>query len=120
MIQAEDYDSQSGTQLTGGGATVGYINNGDWLAFNGMDFGDGFDGLKVRWASNTSGGTLELRLGSATGTLVDNVTLGGTDGWTTWTEQTFDINALSGTQDLYLVFTGPTGYLFDLDWIELL
>jgi hypothetical protein len=48
------------------------------------------------------------------------VTLGGTDGWTTWTEQTFDINALSGTQDLYLVFTGPTGYLFDLDWIELL
>jgi len=44
VIQAEAASGQQGTQVqetedVGGGQNVGWIGNGDWLQFNGVDFG---------------------------------------------------------------------------------
>jgi hypothetical protein len=49
-VQAEAYSSQSGTQTestgdTGGGQDVGYLANGDWLGYGGVDFGSGSKGI---------------------------------------------------------------------------
>ncbi|MFE6650411.1 glycoside hydrolase family 16 protein, partial [Nocardioides sp. NPDC057772] len=43
-IQAESYNAQSGTQTeattdSGGGQNVGYLSNGDWLRYDGVNFG---------------------------------------------------------------------------------
>lgn len=117
LVQAESYDTQSGTSLTGGGAVVGSINHGDYTAYNQVDFGSGFNNVTFRWSSATAGGSVELRLGSSAGTLVDTIALGNTGGWTSFVEQTFAINTISGVQDLYLVFSGPNA-LFDVDWFQ--
>ena len=43
-MQAESYAAQSGAQIentadTGGGKNVGWLANGDWLRFDGVDLG---------------------------------------------------------------------------------
>jgi hypothetical protein len=67
-------------------------------------------------ASATSGGTIELRLDSATGTLVGSCAVSGTGGWQTWTTKTCAVSGATGTHDLYLRFTGGSGFLFNLNW----
>jgi hypothetical protein len=39
-----------------------------------------------------------------------------TGGWQTWTSVTCPVGGATGTQDLYLRFTGGSGYLFNIDW----
>ncbi len=53
-IQAENYQAQSGTQLetttdSGGGQDVGYINNGNWLRYDNVDFGSTPGRCQVKW-----------------------------------------------------------------------
>ncbi|MBZ0100459.1 MAG: carbohydrate-binding protein, partial [Taibaiella sp.] len=64
-IEAESYSSQSGTQLENcieGGQDIAYIDNGDYLKFNDVDFGSGAAVFSARVASNNSnGGYLEVR-----------------------------------------------------------
>ncbi|MFB9474141.1 family 43 glycosylhydrolase [Nonomuraea salmonea] len=99
-----------------GGMNVGFIENGDHLKVKGVAFGGGASSFTARAASATSGGRIELRLGSATGTLVGTCTVGGTGGWQTWTSVTCPVSGATGTHDLYLRFTGGSGYLLNLDW----
>jgi hypothetical protein len=67
-------------------------------------------------ASATGGGTVELRLGSPSGTVVGQCSVPNTGGWQTWTTVTCPVSGVTGTQDLYLRFTGGSGYLFNMNW----
>ena len=40
----------------------------------------------------------------------------GTGGWQTWTNVTCPVTGATGTHDLYLRFTGGSGYLFNMNW----
>src|SRR5690606_10806278 len=63
-------------------------------------------------------GRIEVRAGSATGTLLGTANVASTGGWDTFTEVSAQLSgAPAGTTTLYLVFRGPTGqgYLFDVD-----
>ncbi len=40
----------------------------------------------------------------------------GTGGWQTWTTVTCPVSGATGTHDLYLRFTGGSGYLFNVNW----
>ena len=40
----------------------------------------------------------------------------GTDGWQTWNTQTCSISETSGKHDVYFVFTGGEGYLYNVNW----
>jgi hypothetical protein len=107
-IEAEDYCDMSGVDTEDcdeGEENVGWIDDDDWIMFSDVEFGDGADSVKVRVASKYTGGTIELRLGSTTGTLIGTVSVPVTGGWQTWTTETVDVSGASGTQDLYLVFT---------------
>lgn len=99
-----------------GGMNIGYIDNGDYVKVKGVAFGSGATSFTARVASGASGGRIELRLGSTTGTLVGTCTVGSTGGWQTWTTVTCPVTGATGTHDLYLRFTGGSGYLFNVDW----
>nr|WP_246001376.1 family 43 glycosylhydrolase [Allorhizocola rhizosphaerae] len=101
---------------TEGGMNVGWIENGDSIKVKGVNFGTGATSFSARVASATSGGNIELRLGSATGTLVGTCRVPGTGGWQTWTTVSCSLNGAAGTHDLYLRFTGGGGSLFNLNW----
>ena len=122
VIQAERYSTMGGIQVetctdTGGGQDVGFINNNDFVAFNGINL-TGATGLNVRVASNSAGGTIEIRLDSVTGPRVGTVTVTNTAGWQTWSTRSGTIAGASGVRNVYLVFKGGTGYLFNLNWVQ--
>ena len=63
-----------------GGMDVTSINNGDYIKVKSVDFGTGAVSFDARVASASSGGSIELRLDSATGTLVGTCAVQGTGG----------------------------------------
>ncbi|WP_436531539.1 glycoside hydrolase family 43 protein [Actinoplanes sp. HUAS TT8] len=99
-----------------GGMNVGYLDNGDYIKVKGVAFGTGATSFSARVASAASGGRIELRLGSPTGTLAGTCTVPATGGWQTWTTVSCPVSGATGTRDLYLRFTGGSGYLFNIDW----
>ena len=99
-----------------GGMNVGWIENGDYIKVRGVAFGAGASSVNVRVASGTSGGRIEWRLDSATGTLIGTCDVPGTGGWQTWTTVTCPVSGATGTHDLYLRFAGGGGYLFNVNW----
>jgi hypothetical protein len=99
-----------------GGMNVGWIENGDGIKVENVAFGSGARSFSARVASATSGGTVEVRLGGSTGTVVGRCAVPGTGGWQTWTTVSCAVSGVTGTQDLYLRFTGGSGYLFNVNW----
>ncbi|EOD68342.1 glycoside hydrolase family 43 protein [Amycolatopsis vancoresmycina] len=99
-----------------GGMNVGWIENGDSIKVRTVAFGAGAKSFTARVASAAAGGTIELRLGSATGTVVGRCAVAGTGGWQTWTSVSCPVTGATGTQDLVLRFTGGSGYLFNVNW----
>ncbi|MFE0250919.1 PQQ-dependent sugar dehydrogenase [Streptomyces sp. NPDC059010] len=119
--QAEHFGNGSGvsviTKATAhGGRTVGDIDNGDWISFTPYVLSNAKK-ITARISSGGAGGTLEVRAGSSTGTLLGKATVPVTGGWETFQDVTADLSrAPSGTTTLYLVFKGSgTGALFDVD-----
>lgn len=121
QIEAESYNNQSGIQTescTEGGEDVGYIENGDYVVYNNIDFGSGAESFQARAASTNSGGNIEIRLDSITGPLVGTCPVAGTGDWQAWADATCSVSGVSGEHDLYLKFTGGSGYLFNLNWFK--
>ncbi len=119
QIEAESYDNQSGIQTEAcseGGQDVGFIENGDYTVYNNVDFGSGAESFQARVASATSGGNIEIRLDSITGPVIGTCAVTGTDDWQTYTDVNCTVGGVSGKHDLYLKFTGDSGYLFNLNW----
>jgi hypothetical protein len=117
--EAEDYDTQSGTQTENcgeGGQDVGYISDGSYLVCKNINFGGGTISFDARVASNAGGGNIELYLDSLSGTLIGTCTVPNTGGWQTWITQACSVSDADGIHDLYLKFTGGGGYLFNVNW----
>ncbi|MBP2629613.1 MAG: xynD2 [Firmicutes bacterium] len=99
-----------------GGMNVGYIENGDWIKVKGVNFGSGAASFDASVASATNGGNIELRLDSPTGTLIGTCAIQGTGNWQSWVTKSCNVSGATGVHDLYLKFTGGSGYLFNLNW----
>ncbi|MBO3677530.1 PQQ-dependent sugar dehydrogenase [Streptomyces sp. NEAU-YJ-81] len=118
--QAEHYGDSQGVDVinhtpANGGKTVGNIENGDWIAFTPYLLANAKD-LTARVSSAGAGGTLEVRAGSPTGTLLGSATVPVTGGWETFQDVTTPLkNPPAETTKLYLVFTGGAGALYDVD-----
>ncbi|WP_025744089.1 carbohydrate-binding protein [Aquimarina pacifica] len=116
QIEAEDYCNEYGIQIASG--NVGYIEDGDWIMFSDVDFENGVSSISASVSSGNSGGTIEIRLGNATGNLLGTLEVSNTGSWTSWETVTATISSVSGAQDIYLVFTGGSGYLLDINWFQ--
>ncbi len=62
-----------------GGATAGFIDNNDWISFQPYNLSNATR-FTARVASAGAGGTIEVRAGSPTGTLLGTATVAGTGG----------------------------------------
>jgi beta-glucosidase len=126
LTQAEASSSQSGTQTeattdTGGGLNVGWIAPGDWLAYDGVDFGSqSAASVTTRIASgSTATGTIQYRLDSTTGPVVASVPVSNTGGWQSWTSQVTPLSGTAtGVHRLYLTFTGSGGDFTNINWFQ--
>jgi len=119
--QAEHYNDSSGVTAivkptAHGGKSVGDINNGDWISFTPYVL-DNARKITARVSSAGTGGTLEIRAGSATGRILGKATVPVTGGWETFQDVSADLSrAPKGTTTLFLVFKGTgTGALYDMD-----
>ncbi|WP_310742331.1 family 43 glycosylhydrolase [Microbispora sp. H13382] len=99
-----------------GGMNVGFIDNGDYIKVKGVAFGTGASSFSARVASGASGGKIELRRDGVSGTLMGTCDVPGTGGWQTWTTVSCPVTGATGTHDLYLRFTGGSGYLMNVNW----
>lgn len=122
-IQAESYTKKSGTKHENSyyGEHLGYIGNENWIMFEEMEFPEGITTFTARAScGNKDGGTIDLRLGSASGELIGSCRVKPTGDWGNWSKYSGKVNGLSGKQDLYLVFTGKTNSasLFNIDGFE--
>ncbi|MFC8102077.1 PQQ-dependent sugar dehydrogenase [Streptomyces sp. NPDC057363] len=118
--QAEHYGDSAGVQVVThapahGGRTVGHIENGDWISFQPYAL-DNTTVFTARVSSAGTGGTIEVRAGSPTGTLLGTATVPVTGGWETFQDVTAALsNQPAGSTTLHLVFKGGAGSLFDVD-----
>ncbi|GAA2653645.1 hypothetical protein Adu01nite_77220 [Paractinoplanes durhamensis] len=123
-LQAEAYSAQSGAQTEGtsdadGGKNVGWLASGDWLRYDKVQLGAT---VQARIASdNTAGGTVELRLGSPTGTLLTSFPVAKTGGWQKWVTRTATIKQPpTGAQTLVAVMKSQQKSDFvNLNWFTL-
>jgi hypothetical protein len=102
---------------TEGGQDVGTIVSGSYTAYSGVNL-SGLNSFNARVASAGSGGNIEIRLDSPTGTLIGTCSVPVTGGWQTWVTQTCAIAATSGSHTVYLVYTGGGGNLFNIEWFS--
>ncbi|WP_428935841.1 glycoside hydrolase family 16 protein [Streptomyces sp. ACT015] len=127
-IQAESYDSQSGTITetttdTGGGQNIGALANGDWAQYKGVNFGSTaatqFYARVASGAGANVSGLVEVRLDSRTATPIGSFALANTGGWQSWRTVPANISSLTGTHDVYLTFTsGQSADFVNVNWFN--
>jgi len=87
-----------------GGECVGFIKKGNWLQYNGLDFGRKTDRITMRVASATNGGIIEFRLDSPEDSVIGTCTVNDTQGWQSWINITANINPTVGVHALVFKF----------------
>ncbi|MET7700706.1 glycoside hydrolase family 16 protein [Streptomyces sp. NPDC005485] len=127
-IQAESYDSHSGTSTestsdSGGGQNIGSLANGDWALYKGVNFGSTaakqFYGRVASGAAGGVSGLVEVRLDSRTSTPVGSFAVGSTGGWQSWRTVPANISSVTGTHDVYLTFTsGQPADFVNVNWFD--
>lgn len=101
-----------------GGRSIAYINNNDWVKFERVDFKEGASKAEIRISSDTKGGEIEIRVGSTAGRVIGKTHIGNTGGWQRYTTIHCDVEDIKGINDIYVVFKGGEGYLFNINYIK--
>ncbi len=99
-----------------GGLDVTNIQNGYWIQVRNLDFGSGASAFNARVASAGSGGNIQIRLDSTTGTIVGTCAVTGSGGAQTWKTVSCAVTGATGLHDVFFVFTGGSGTLFNFEW----
>jgi arabinoxylan arabinofuranohydrolase len=118
-VEAETMNAQAGIYTEpckAGGMNVCKIENGDWTKTRGVDFGKKAISFEASVASASTGGSIEIRLDSLTGTLLGTCDIKNTGGAQNWTVQSCKVAKVKGVHDVFLVFKGGDGDLFNFDW----
>jgi len=111
-IDSSSYNATNSTTVekigTDSGNGVGYIENGNYLAYKNINFDTGAASFKAHVANgNNTSTTIQLRTGSSTGTIIGSMTVPNTGGWDTYEDLSTTVSGVSGVKDLYLCFNGP-------------
>jgi hypothetical protein len=116
-LQAEAAAGQQGTQTedtqdVGGGKDVGWINNGDWLRFDEVNFGDTPATQLVARVSSESddGGRMEIRIDTPSNPSVATLQVNDTDGWQNWQTATAAVTPpVTGPHTVFVTFADESG-----------
>jgi hypothetical protein len=108
-IPAAGYVAQQGVQKAPceeGGECIGWLEHGDWVRYEQVDFGRSTGRMVIRAASATKGGIVEIRLDNAEGELLGLCPVPHTGGWQSWRSFTAEIKPTGGVKTLCLLFKG--------------
>jgi len=120
-IQAEAASGQQGTEFEnteddGGGQNVGWINSGDWLRFDDVNFGDTpatqFAARVASDVDDDGGGRVEIRIDSPANQPAGTLAVSSTDGWQNWETRSTGITATTGLHTVFLTFASDDGTEF--------
>ncbi|WP_045689207.1 beta-1,3-glucanase family protein [Hymenobacter sp. AT01-02] len=120
LLQAENANVNSGmtvetTSDTGGGQDMGYVDAGDYLVFNGINFPTtGSYTIEYRVAS-PSGGTVSSDL-NAGAIQLGSTTIPATGGWQTWTTVSRTVTVNAGTYN-FGVYAQTGGW--NINWVRI-
>ncbi|MGY3087235.1 beta-glucanase (GH16 family) [Hymenobacter sp. UYAg731] len=120
-LQAEAANVNNGMVIeacsdAGGGQDMGYIDAGDYLVWNNVNFPTtGTYNIEYRVASGAGGGTISADL-NAGSIPFGNTAVPGTGGWQTWTTVSKLVNINAGTYK-FGVFAQTGGY--NLNWVRI-
>ncbi len=106
-VAAASFAAQRGIQTAAcseGGQCIGWIDPGDWVRYEHVDFGQRTDQIELRAASATDGGIIELRLDSPNGELLGTCTVANTGNWQSWASYKTKLKPVSGIKTLCLLF----------------
>lgn len=98
------------------GVYVTNINNGDYIKVRSVDFGKVVKSFTANVASASTGGQIEIRIDSLNGTLLGTCIVKPTGGAIAWKTQSVKVNSVKGVHDLFFIFKGEEGELFNFDW----
>jgi len=126
-LQAEDAAEIAGLEFEdtadeGGGKNAGWINDGDRLRFDAVDFGaEPPARVNVRLAADVpedGGGRLEIRLDSASAPPVATLETSGTGGWQNWRTEATGMAPVTGVHTVYVTFASdrPDDFL-NVNWL---
>lgn len=118
MLEAEGFSAQQGVQTEAcseGGQNVGWIDQGDWIAYGGIAFpASGTYRVEYR-VSSPGGGRLSLDL-DAGGIVLGQLDVPATGGWQNWTTVSHVVTVGAGTYDLG-IYAAQGGW--NLNWIRI-
>jgi alpha-N-arabinofuranosidase len=106
-IPATGFAAKKGTQnapCSDGGECIGFIEHGNWVRYERIDFGPRTEQLEIRAASEADGGVIEIRLDAPDGDLLGTCSVPNTGGWQSWSSFQAKIKPVSGTKALCLLF----------------
>ncbi|MCG5473059.1 ThuA domain-containing protein [Micromonospora sp. LAH09] len=126
--EAEHFTAQSGIIVNDratarAGKRLGEVDHNDWVAYGPVDLRN-VGSVTLGVTNGGLGGTIELRTGSPTGTLIGSAAIGSTGGWDNLVSPTVTLtNKPTGTTTLYARFVnaaqvGGTPDLLSLDWLR--
>jgi len=87
-----------------GGECVGWIEPGDWLRCERVEFKQPTEQLELRVSCAAAGATIEVRRDSAEGELLGSQAVANTGGWQSWVTCRVRTKPLTGVQKLCFVF----------------
>lgn len=121
-VQAETIAFSEGLKTASDDKTGVYvtnIDNGDYIKVRSVDFGKGVGKFEANVASASVGGKIEIRIGSIDGELLGICEVKNTGSFQNWAVQSCKVKKAKGVHDLYFVFKGGEGKLFNFDWWSL-
>jgi arabinoxylan arabinofuranohydrolase len=98
------------------GVYVTDIDNDDYIKVRSVNFRKKAKSFQANVAPISKGGIIEIRIDGLTGTLLGTLKAGNTGGSQKWGVQSCGIVGVKGVHDLYFVFKGGAGNLFNFDW----
>ncbi|MFN8487788.1 MAG: endo-1,4-beta-xylanase [Caldilineaceae bacterium] len=114
MLQAEAYNQGQGVQGAPDAEFLYYVTDGAWIQFNNVNLGSGFTTLKTCYAKGSSDpGSVEVHLGSMTGSIIASFNTQDTGGWNNFQEQATPLTGGTGNQTLVVKFIGSATGNFD-------
>ena len=116
-LEAEAHATAAGINVIHDGVAIGYFDQGDWFAFDGVDL-RGLERVTLQLASPTAGGRIELHADQPDGPLLATLMVSATGDWTTFASQSVSATASTSTR---VVVVGAAGApnLANVDWLEL-
>ena len=125
-IEAEDMDYTckliaENSSNTSGSASLGGVKSGCYTGYYNVDFGSvGCDSVTFRYSRKTESenakGTVQFRLGSATGQVFATAYIDNTGDWSNWNEVTVDASNVTGMQKIFVTFSAGTEHVCNLDY----